>query len=204
MQGEVADSGAGRVYSAVMSEQDQDRAPGPEWKTNLWAPWRMEYIDSLSGTDDGCFLCRIRDNPDDDEKNLLLWRGRRTLAVLNRFPYTGGHALVAPMDHVPGLADLDDETVLEMMGAVRDLQQTLDRALHAQGYNIGINIGRCAGAGLPGHLHVHIVPRWSGDTNFMAVFGDIRVIPDALSALRRKILQAAAELHLPAAAAGRE
>ncbi|HUT02114.1 MAG TPA: HIT domain-containing protein [Phycisphaerae bacterium] len=170
----------------------------PEWKTNLWAPWRMEYIESLGGEQEGCFLCDLRDNPDGDEENLLLWRGRRSLTVLNRFPYTGGHSLIAPLAHVAGLADLDDATILEMMGAVRDVQRALSHALRAQGFNIGINVGRCAGAGLPGHLHIHVVPRWSGDTNFIAVFGDVRVIPESLRKLRERIRRAGEELGLPA------
>ena len=186
-----------------MSQQDkQDQSSCPEWKANIWAPWRIEYIQSLGGEGNGCFLCDIRDKPACDEKNLLLWRGRLCLALLNRFPYTGGHSLVAPMRHVADLSDLDDATVLEMMAMVRDLPKAITGAIGAQGFNVGINIGRCAGAGLPGHLHIHVVPRWSGDTNFMAVFGDVRVIPDALDRLREKILAAAATLHLPALASG--
>ena len=187
-------SGApGPLYSAAMSGQD----PSPEWKTNLWAPWRIAYIESLSEDDEGCFLCKIRDEPDDDEPNLVIWRGRRSLAVLNRFPYTGGHSLIAPYDHVGGLGDVDAETTLEMMAMARDLPRALERAIRAQGFNVGMNLGRCAGAGLPGHLHIHVVPRWGGDTNFMQILDDVRVIPDALSELRRKILRAADELDLP-------
>jgi len=174
----------------------------PEWKSNLWAPWRMEYIESLGGGEGGCFLCDIRDHPADDEKNLVLWRGRRTLTVLNRFPYAGGHSLIAPRDHLADLGDLDDATLLEMMGAVRDIQRALSHAIRAQGFNIGINIGRCAGAGLPGHLHIHVVPRWDADTNFMAVFGDVRVIPDSLQKLRARIRQASEELGLAGPPAG--
>ena len=168
-----------------------------EWKRNLWAPWRIEYIQSLAEEDEGCFLCGIRDEPGDDDENLVIWRGPRCLTVLNRFPYAGGHSLVAPLGHVPSLREIDAETTLEMMAMVRDVQQALARAIRAQGFNVGINVGRCAGAGLPGHLHVHIVPRWSGDTNFMSVFGDVRVIPDALEKLRDKIRLAGDELHLP-------
>ena len=171
--------------------------PSPEWKTNLWAPWRMQYIESLGEEDDGCFLCDIRDNPAEDEKNLLIWRGQRSLTVLNRFPYAGGHSLIAPREHVGELANVDDATVLEMMGAVRDMQQVLTNEIRAQGFNVGINIGRCAGAGLPGHLHIHVVPRWSGDTNFVTVFGDVRVIPDALENLRARLCRAGEALGLP-------
>ena len=164
---------------------------------NIWAPWRMEYIATLADHDDGCFLCRDRDDPEADEANLVLWRGRRCFVVMNRFPYTGGHTLIAPLDHVGELGDLDDEVLHEMMELTRDVQQVLARVVHAHGFNIGINLGRCAGAGLPGHLHVHIVPRWSGDTNFMSVFGDVRMIPQALETLYAQLRAAGAELGLP-------
>jgi len=176
-------------------DDSRDR-PHPAHNANIWAPWRIEYIESL-GKEDGCFLCEIRDNPDRDEENLVIWRGKRALTVMNRFPYTGGHSLIAPHDHIADLDAADDELVLEMMGMVRDVRNTLAEAIHPHGFNVGINLGRCAGAGLPGHLHIHVVPRWSGDTNFMSVFGDVRVIPDALSNLRRKILAAAERLGLP-------
>jgi len=175
-----------------------DEQRSPEWQTNLWAPWRMEYIESLGEPDNGkCFLCDIRDHPAKDEENFLIWRGRRSLTILNRFPYAGGHSLIAPLEHVGELGDLDDATVLEMMGAVRDIQQVLAQEIHAQGFNVGINVGRCAGAGLPGHLHIHVVPRWNGDTNFVTVFGDIRVIPDALARLRERLCRASEALGLP-------
>jgi ATP adenylyltransferase len=168
-----------------------------EQNRNLWAPWRMEYIDSLSAPSDGCFLCHHRDHADDDAKNYVLWRGRRSFVVLNRFPYTGGHSMVAPFDHVADLSEVDDETMLEMIQLLRDLQRALTHAVRAEGFNIGINIGRCAGAGLPGHLHIHIVPRWSGDTNFMAVFGGVRVIPQSLDALYEALRKSSDALKLP-------
>jgi ATP adenylyltransferase len=157
----------------------------------------MEYIESLSAQEEGCFLCGIREEPQQDDENLVIWRGRRCMTVLNRFPYTGGHSLIAPLEHVASLGEIDAEALLEMMAMVRDIQEAIGRAIRAQGFNIGINVGRCAGAGLPGHLHVHVVPRWAGDTNFMHVFGDVRVIPDALEKLRDKIRAAARELGLP-------
>lgn len=157
----------------------------------------MEYIDELNEGPGGCFLCRYASAPADDEKNLVLWRGKKCFAVLNRFPYTGGHSLVAPYAHVPDLADLDEPTLVEIMSMLRDMQAILRHALRADGFNIGMNIGRCSGAGLPGHLHVHIVPRWNGDTNFMPVFGGVRVIPQALNVLWKQIRDAASELGLP-------
>lgn len=157
----------------------------------------MEYINGLAVGDDACFLCRYRDLAGQDPQNYILWRGRKCFALLNRFPYTGGHSMVAPFDHVGDLAELDAAAMAEMMAMLRDLQQALGRAVHAQGFNIGINIGRCAGAGLPGHLHAHVVPRWSGDTNFMTVFGGVRVIPQSLDQVYAAVRAAAAELGLP-------
>ncbi len=173
-----------------------------ERKRNLWAPWRIEYIAELSEAAGECFLCRYRNEPDSDRQNLVLWRGRRCFVVMNRFPYTGGHCLVAPLRHVGELYELDDATMLELMSMLRDAQKVLARALNAEGFNIGLNIGRCAGAGLPGHLHLHLVPRWGGDTNFMHVMGDVRVIPQSLDALYDAMLKAADELKPPSLAGG--
>ena len=164
---------------------------------NLWAPWRQEYIESLGTDEKRCFLCRYRDEQDRDAENLVLWRGPRSMAMLNRFPYTGGHAMVAPLAHVGDLQDLDRETMLEMLEMTRDVQRAIGRALHAHGYNVGINIGRCAGAGLPDHLHVHVVPRWEADTNFMSVFGNVRVVSSSLRGIYAELRRVGEELHLP-------
>ncbi len=175
-----------------------DPSESTERKSNIWAPWRMEYISGLGDdNDDACFLCSYRDTPADDADHLVLWRGQHTFAVMNRFPYTGGHCLVAPFAHVASLDELDPPTMLELMEMLRDLQRLLDHVLHAEGFNVGINIGRCAGAGLPGHLHIHIVPRWTGDTNFMAVLGDVRVIPQSLEKLYAELTAASEQLALP-------
>ena len=184
----------GRYIPAIMS----DPAQHFDQIRNIWAPWRLEYIESLH--DDavtGCFLCRHRDEPQRDRENLVLWRGDRMLAMLNRFPYTGGHALVAPRDHVANLGDLDGPAMQEMMEMLRDLQIVLAESIGAQGFNVGINLGHCAGAGLPGHLHAHIVPRWSGDTNFMSVFDNVRVIPTSLRSLYDVLSDADERLGLP-------
>ncbi len=169
-----------------------------ERSRNIWAPWRIEYIEMLSGEGDGCFLCRYRDEPECDRDNLLLWRGRKSFVVMNRFPYTGGHSMIAPYEHAGDLAKLDRDTMCEMLELVRDTQSVLQRAIGAQGFNVGMNVGRCAGAGLPGHLHVHVVPRWSGDTNFMGVLGDVRVIPQALEDIYCLLRNTAGEMNLPA------
>lgn len=186
--------GPGQWYDSLPMGQD---SPSTERSRNLWAPWRMEYIDSLTGAEEGCFLCSYRDRPDNDARNLVLWRGEVCFAVLNRFPYTGGHTLVAPFSHVSGLEDVDAAGMVEMMEMLRDVQHVLAETIGAQGFNIGLNAGRCAGAGLPGHLHFHVVPRWPGDTNFITVFGGVRVIPQTLEALRGQLLDASERLGLP-------
>ncbi len=171
---------------------------------NIWAPWRLEYIDSLADGDKECFLCRHRDEPGDDRRNLVLWRGSGCFAMLNRFPYTGGHSMIAPMEHVGDMNDLDDKTALEMFRMTIAVKKVLDEVVRAEGYNIGINIGRCAGAGLPGHLHLHVVPRWNGDTNFLPVLGKVRVIPQALEDLYDAMIEAGGKLNLPDLSVGRQ
>ncbi len=157
---------------------------------NLWAPWRMKYINELGNSSD-CFFCRYFDSPQDDGDNLVLWRNESGLACLNRFPYTNGHLLIAPGAHKPDLGDLSQTEMLELMQMLAKGEQALSRALNPQGFNVGMNLGRCAGAGLPGHLHFHIVPRWQGDTNFMAITGEVRVIPQDLAESYRAIKAAA-------------
>jgi len=147
---------------------------------NIWAPWRMEYIGNLAS--DGCFLCDAW-KADDDKVNLVLWRGRETFVVFNRFPYSNGHLMVATAEHGCMLPDLDDSVLLELMRAAGRMQKLLESAIHPQGFNIGLNVGRPAGAGVVDHLHLHIVPRWAGDTNFMPVLAEVKVIPQALSEL---------------------
>lgn len=168
-----------------------------DYQANLWAPWRMEYIAGLRpGEPGGCFLCQAFASPQDDGQNNVLWRSAETLVMLNRFPYNSGHVLVAPRLHVGQPEELPDQTLLELMRRVCEAKRVLESALGAQGFNIGINLGRCAGAGLPEHVHVHIVPRWSGDTNFMPVLGDVKVIPQSLQAVRVAFQARAAELGL--------
>jgi ATP adenylyltransferase len=133
-------------------------------------------------TETGCFLCRDRDEHRDAE-NLVLVRGERSIVVLNRFPYNNGHLLVAPLAHKADLEELDEAEMLDCMKQLRDMSALYRRLLKPDGFNIGINLGRPAGAGLPGHLHWHLVPRWSGDTNFMSVVDDVRVISQSLKSL---------------------
>lgn len=170
----------------------------PESTRNLWAPWRMEYIDGLEdGQSEACFLCDAIARPTaDDAETLIVRRGEQAMTILNRFPYSSGHVLVAPNHHVSAIEDLSDGCLLEIMHQTRDAKRILQNAINAQGFNVGMNLGHCAGAGLPGHLHLHVVPRWSGDTNFMAVIGDAKVIPQSLEKVRQLFLQEGARLDI--------
>jgi ATP adenylyltransferase len=152
---------------------------------HLWAPWRLSYVKEArpAGPEpDPCFLCaglRV----DQDKQNLIVLRTPLSAVVLNRYPYNNGHLLIAPRAHKAGLDDLTAEELLDVMETVRKSVRTLDELMRPEGYNIGLNLGRAAGAGLPGHLHWHVVPRWNGDTNFMPVLGDTKVIVQSLDAL---------------------
>jgi ATP adenylyltransferase len=148
----------------------------------LWAPWRAAYIRASSAAGDsdaGCFLCRgLADRNDRD--NGVVWRRSHSVVFLNRYPYNNGHLLVAPLVHRGTLGELSGPDLLEPLETVRAAVAVLDRMLRPQGYNIGLNQGKSAGAGLPGHLHWHVVPRWDGDTNFMPVIGQAKVIVESL------------------------
>lgn len=148
-------------------------------KRPLWAPWRVEYIHSEK--DGQCFLCRIFAEKA-DRGNLLLFRGETCAVLMNRYPYNSGHLMVAPYRHVAGPEGLSPEETMEMAALTARSVKVLRDAMAPQGFNIGINLGEAAGAGLKDHLHQHIVPRWTGDTNFMPVLGEPRVIPEALAA----------------------
>lgn len=149
----------------------------------LWAPWRLAYIKTARGEQPpGCFLCRYRDAAD-DAASFVVARGASSIVVLNRYPYNNGHLLVAPSAHKAELGELSDDELLETQQQIRRMTAALQRTLSPEGFNIGLNLGRAAGAGLPGHLHWHIVPRWTGDTNFMSIVDDVTVIPQSLGAL---------------------
>ncbi len=153
----------------------------------LWAPWRLAYIASAQppAVGDRCFICaNLAEGTERDAENLIAERGKRSVVVLNRFPYNNGHLLVAPNAHKAELADLEIDEVLEIQQSIARLVGVLRKLMKPDGFNIGLNIGRSAGAGLPGHLHWHIVPRWDGDTNFMPVLTDTRVIVQSLEQLQ--------------------
>ncbi len=145
----------------------------------LWAPWRYAYIKAAK---DGGGECIFVDLPaeSDDRKNLIIFRGTTAFVIMNAFPYNNGHLMVAPYKHTSDMADLDDSELLEVQQLVRDCIRWLSAAYHPEGFNVGANLGRAAGAGIEDHLHWHIVPRWSGDTNFMPVVGEVRVLPQSL------------------------
>ncbi len=160
----------------------------------LWAPWRMVYIeDGEEEKSQGCLFCS-RIEQDNDQENLIVWRGPLTVVFMNKFPYNGGHTLVMPIRHAAGLDDLTDEELFALFDTVRLDRRAHQRVMNPDGYNIGINLGEVAGAGVPGHLHVHVVPRWDGDTNFMPVLGDVKVIPEHVLETRAKLARAYAEL----------
>jgi ATP adenylyltransferase len=157
----------------------------------LWAPWRLAYVAAprKPAEADACFICQGLAETD-DRKNLIALRTPGSVVVLNRFPYNNGHLLIAPQAHKGTLAQLDSAEMLETMETVRRMTALLDQILHPDGYNIGLNQGAAAGAGLPGHLHWHIVPRWNGDTNFMPVIGETKVISQHLLTTYDRLLAA--------------
>ena len=163
---------------------------------NLWAPWRINYIRNLDKGGD-CFICEAHKTPEDDDKNFVLWRTDKSIVILNRFPYNNGHLLIAPNRHIPDLETTSDEEMLELMILIRECQKALSLAISPHGFNIGMNFGRCAGAGLPGHLHVHLVPRWDGDTNFMAVCSDTDVVSQSMTELLELLKKVSKEHNLP-------
>jgi ATP adenylyltransferase len=165
----------------------------------LYAPWRMDYIRSLSKPPaDSCFICEASASTTDEQRKerLVLWDTQHAIVMINRYPYTNGHLLVAPRAHKADLELLDDAEQQELTAQITQAVRLLKRAISAQGFNIGINLCRCAGAGLPGHLHHHIVPRWAGDVNFMGIVGEVRVIPETQSQLWKELKQVAADLKI--------
>ena len=158
----------------------------------LYAPWRMDYLKSIHKPDPTeCFLCAAgKASQDQFAKLLILRQTEHVVVMLNRYPYTSGHLLVSPRRHIAEMEELADGELLDLNKETARGIALLKRAIAPQGFNVGINLGRCAGAGLPGHLHQHIVPRWGGDVNFISVVGDIRIIPEALSKMYEQLAQA--------------
>ena len=151
---------------------------------HLWAPWRMEYVQKAA--ESGCILCQ-KPRENNDEANLILFRGQHNFIILNAFPYNPGHLMVAPYRHIANLQDLTDEEAKELFDIIKKSLELLKQVIKPAGFNIGVNVGKVAGAGIAKHLHTHIVPRWQGDTNFMPVLTDTKVIPEALTGTYRKL-----------------
>ena len=146
----------------------------------IWAPWRLEYVKDASKDDaEECIFC-AKAAEGDDEANLIVHRGDRCFVILNLYPYTNGHLMVAPFEHLAALPALDAATVAEMMALAQRAMTALEERYSPHGYNVGFNQGRVAGAGVEHHIHMHVVPRWGGDTNFMPVLADTRVMPQTL------------------------
>jgi ATP adenylyltransferase len=153
---------------------------------HLWAPWRIRYI--LAEKEEGCFFCR-KSAESDDVKNYVIIRERNCFALLNTYPYNAGHLMVAPYKHTGELDDLSEQELAEFMSLTRRCKQLLTKTMKPEGFNIGINLGRCAGAGVLDHVHMHIVPRWDGDTNYMPVLADTHVVPQALDELYAALMK---------------
>ncbi len=154
---------------------------------HLWSPWRMEYIENNTKVD-GCIFCLLQ-KVEDGPENLIAYRGNYSFVILNRYPYTSGHLMVVPFEHRANLEELDSETRAEMMELTTRCMTVLRKIYRPQAFNMGANIGEAAGAGVKEHVHIHIVPRWAGDTNFMSVVGEARVLPESLESTFARVKQ---------------
>lgn len=168
----------------------------PPFQSRLWAGWRSEYISGLpspgagSAPGEGSLFERILASGRPDNETLIVWRGNRCFALLNLYPYTTGHVLVLPNRAVADLSDLGDEEAAELWHGVRSAVRAVQAAYRCEGLNVGFNLGRAGGAGVPDHLHAHVLPRWAGDTNFMATVAETRVLPEALEVSWAKVREA--------------
>lgn len=156
----------------------------------IWAPWRLAYVkDAAKDSDDECIFC-AKPAQQDDESNLIVHRGERCFVLLNLFPYTNGHLMIAPYAHVASLAEAAPEALQEMILLARRAEASLREIYRPHGFNVGMNLGECAGAGIAGHIHLHVLPRWTGDANFMTTVGETRVMPEDLAETYRKLAAA--------------
>jgi len=158
----------------------------------LWAPWRMEYIVSEKKEAAGCIFCTRLERKNDQE-DLILWRGKHAVVFMNRFPYNNGHLMVMPNRHLAGLDELSEKEALEIHELMAFCLAGLRKVMNPDGFNIGLNLGKVAGAGVDDHLHWHIVPRWSGDTNFMPVISETKVMPEHLQSVYKQLREALLE-----------
>jgi ATP adenylyltransferase len=151
----------------------------------IWSPWRMKYIEK-NEKEDGCVFCNAQAS-EDSATNLIAFRGARAFVILNLYPYTSGHLMVVPFEHIATLEELKPATRAEMMELTSQCMAVLRKIYNPQGFNMGANVGKAAGAGVPGHVHIHIVPRWGGDTNFMTTLGEARVLPELIEDTYKRI-----------------
>jgi len=151
----------------------------------LWAPWRIKYINIKK--DSGCVFCRAAKSP---QKNFVIFKTNFSISMLNIYPYNNGHMMISPLRHVARIQKLKDKEILDLIKTLNKTQELLDRVVKPHGYNIGINVSEIAGAGITGHLHIHLVPRWRGDTNFMPVIPGIKVISESLDELYKRLKNA--------------
>jgi ATP adenylyltransferase len=152
---------------------------------HLWSPWRYTYIQS-AGSENPCIFCQ-KAAEHRDRENFIVFRGERSFVILNAFPYTSGHVMIAPYEHVATLEEAHAETLAEIMGLTRTAERHIRAVYRPKGLNIGMNIGECAGAGVAGHIHMHVLPRWPGDVNFMTAIGETRVLPEDLGMTYEKL-----------------
>ncbi|MCC7043361.1 MAG: HIT domain-containing protein [Acidobacteria bacterium] len=157
----------------------------------LWTPWRLSYVTTAGAPRPFCVFCDVLERGDEP---LVAWMGERAFIILNKFPYNNGHLMIVPKRHVARLTELDPAELLEIMTLSQAAEQALSAVYAPHGFNLGMNLGRSAGAGIADHLHVHIVPRWDGDTSFMTVFGDTRVLPEELPVTAGRIREALARI----------
>jgi ATP adenylyltransferase len=156
----------------------------------LWTPWRYQYV-TTSSENATCVFCGAAAG--DDREQLIVYRASHSFVILNRFPYTSGHIMIVPYQHTASLLELPEETLVEMMMLARASERHLRTVYHPDGLNIGLNLGKSAGAGIAGHLHMHALPRWTGDTNFMTVVGETRVLPEDLEVTWERLRRAFAQ-----------
>ncbi len=161
---------------------------------NLWAPWRMAYIAPQGEPSNECIFC-TKPAAHDDAANHILYRGEHCFMLMNLYPYNNGHLMIAPYQHVPSISDLEAATLAELMAQTQLALRALRHLMSPDGFNLGINEGKVAGAGFAGHVHLHIVPRWLGDTNFMPVIADVKVIPEHLDRTYRQLKEAIAAVN---------
>jgi ATP adenylyltransferase len=154
----------------------------------LWSPWRYRYVSKASPSDP-CIFCE-KSSQDRDEENFVVYRGQKNFVLLNAYPYTTGHLMVAPYEHRASLVETSEDILAELMVLTRTAEQCLSKVYRPKGLNIGMNVGECAGAGIAGHIHMHVLPRWPADSNFMTTVAETRVLPETLEATYAKLLRA--------------